>query len=510
MSSIAVGQERIERVLGYMLTKGNFNESSPNLPQRVAILGEANHANQSGLTPNVAQQITSSQQAGQLYGFGSPIHQKSLIYFPSSGGGIGGIPVDVYPQAAAGGATFRIQTLTVTGTATAGGTHYVKIDGRTNVNGQYYAVNIASGDTATQIATKIYNAINAVLGSPVTAALDSPPSGLLTLTTKWKGLTAQSVSIEMDTNSTSIGITYAVAQTTAGIGTPDIAPALTAFGNIWYTWVSSGYGTVTAVMDSLEAFNGVPDKTNPTGRYAGIVFKPIIACIGDTSDDPSTITDARKTQLTIAICPAPASKGLPCEAAANYIVLAARQSQDNPHLDISGAYLPDMPVPADGNIGSMASYTFRDSIVKKGCSTVDLVSGKYQVQSFITTYHPDGEIPPQFRYCRNLQIDFNVRYGYYLLELVNVVDHAICADADVVSATNTIKPKQWKGILSNYALDLQKRALIADSPFMQDSTTVNISTTNPDRLETFFRYKRTGYLRIASSTAEAGFNFGSV
>jgi hypothetical protein len=45
---------------------------------------------------------------------------------------------------------------------------------------------------------------------------------------------------------------------------------------------------------------------------------------------------------------------------------------------------------------------------------------------------------------------------------------------------------------------------------MKDSILVGISATNPDRIETFFRYKRSGFVRIASTTAEAGFNFGTL
>ena len=88
--------------------------------------------------------------------------------------------------------------------------------------------------------------------------------------------------------------------------------------------------------------------------------------------------------------------------------------------------------------------------------------------------------------------------------------YAIAADADIVRVSGVIKPKQWTQIVNGYAEDLGKRALIADIPFMQSSIVVNISTTNPDRLETFFRYKRTGVARISSTTAEAGFNFGSL
>ena len=158
----------------------------------------------------------------------------------------------------------------------------------------------------------------------------------------------------------------------------------------------------------------------------------------------------------------------------------------------------------------MAVYTNRDAIVKKGCSTVNLVASAYQIQDFVTTYHPLGENPPQYRYCRNLNLDWNVRYGYYLLELANVVDHAIANDDDTVVADNIIKPKVWKSILDEYANDLSLRGLIVQTSFMQDSIVVTLSTTNPDRLETFFRYKRSGFARIASTTAQAGFNFGTL
>ena len=147
--------------------------------------------------------------------------------------------------------------------------------------------------------------------------------------------------------------------------------------------------------------------------------------------------------------------------------------------------------------------------MKKGCSTVDLVSGKYQVKDFVTTYHPDGEIPPAFRYVRNLFLDWNVRYGYLLLEQIHVVNHVIADNDDTVNTNNVIKPKQWKQILQGYAEDLVGRALIVDADFMKDSITVDLSDTNPDRLETYFKYKRSGIARISSTVAEAGFNFGS-
>jgi phage tail sheath gpL-like len=505
MASDAVGTERISRVVGYKIKAKDFSTSSPNLPQRIVILGEANEANQATLDVS-AKEITSAQQAGQLYGYGSPIHTMMRILRPISGDGVGGIPTIVIPQAKAVGAAAKVMDITPSFTTITGnGTHTLKVAGRYGVDYIFYDINIVTTDTVASIAIKIADAINAILGSPVLATSSATKA---TATAKWNGLTSNDISITVDTNGDSLGITYAVTLITAGSGTPTIAAALALFGSNWNTIVVNGYGTVASIMTALENFNGIPDPEVPTGRYVGIIMKPFIAITGSTAEDPTTITDPRLANVTIAIAPAPLSAGLPMEAAANMAVLFARVAQDTPHLDVSGKAYPDMPTPLV--IGAMSDYNNRDAFVKKGCSTVDLVAGRFVVQDFVTTYHPVGENPPQFRYCRNLMLDFNVRYGYYLLEQINVVDHSIANDNDVVSAAKVIKPKQWIQIVSKYSEDLVKRALIVDAQFLTDSLQVSISTTNPDRLETTFRYKRSGYVRIASTTAEAGFNFGTL
>jgi len=502
MASNAVGSERVSRIVGYKLTTGDFSNSTPNLPMRIAILAEANSANQSGLETD-ATEVTSAQQAGDLWGYGSPIYHIMRILRPISGGGVGGIPTVVYANAEVAGSTAKVLELTPSGVATGNGTHTVKIAGRTGIDAEFYDINIETGDTTDDITAKITDAVNNVLGSPVTA-VDTTYE--VQLTSKWKGLTADELTVTVDTNDNDLGITYATVSTASGSGTPDVSGALAQFGNEWNTIVINGYSTATSVMSALESFNGIPDPNNPTGRYVGTTFKPFVAVTGSTADDPSSITDARKTEVTIAIAPAPLSKGFTFEAAANMVALWSRQAQDNPHLDVAGRDYPDMPTPI--SIGSMANYDNRDSFVKKGCSTVDLVAGKYKVQDFVTTYHPVGEVVPQFRYCRSLIQDWNVYYGYWLRELANVVDHAIANDNDTVTASTVIKPKTWKQVLYSYADNLATRSLISDPDFMKESLTVNISTTNPDRFETFFKYKRSSFVRIASTTAEAGFNFG--
>lgn len=500
---MALGDEIVSRIVGYSLTPGNFTESSPNLPIRIGILAEANTANQADLDVTTPTQITSLAQAATLGGFGSPIYQIAKILFPS----IGGIPVWVYPQAAAVGASSKQYRVTVTGTATSGGTHYIVIAGRYAVSGQSYGINIEEGDTASDIHEKIADVVNGVLGSPMDA---SDSTYYVHLTSKWKGLTAEGINVEIDQNNTDLGITYSVQSITTAAGTPDIGDSLDLFGNNWVTHVINSYGLVTTTMDTLETFNGTPviGQSPASGRYLPTVFKPFLAYSGSVLEDPSTITSTRANELTIKVSPAPLSDGLAMEAAANDCLLAALRAQNAPQLDTIGQAYPDMPTP--DAIGLMSSFEERQRMLLRGCSTVDLVNGAYVIQDPATTYHPDGEIPPQWRYARIIVIDWNVRFTYLYQENINVVDHYIANDNDVTSASGVVKPKIWKAILADMAEDLVLRGLIVDAPFMVSSITVGISTVNPDRLQTFFRYKRSGVVRVSDTTVEAGFNTGTL
>lgn len=510
MLSDAIGLERLSRIVGYKLTGGDFSPTSPNLPQRIAIIGQANTANQAGLDL-APKQITSAKLAGDTYGYGSPIHQVSRILKPVFGDGVGGIPVYAYPQVEPTGGAAKVTTLTVTGTATSNGTHTVVINGRSSIDGVSYSFSVSTGDTAAQIATKVQDVVASVLAAPCGAVATGPE---VAFTSKWKGQDSDVLVVSIDNGGDGLGLTYAFASTTPGSGvTNTVGNSLALFGEDWNTIVVNCYTLdETAVLEALETFNGRPDATNPTGRYSGEIMKPFVSLVGTNSASTSigvNYTDTRKNEVTNAICVAQAANAFPCEIAANYALLFAKVSQNTPHLDIGGSYLPDVPLGSQTGYNDMQSYDFRDQVAKQGCSTAYVVNGQYQVQDFLTTYRPDGESVPQYRYARNLMLDYNVRFGYYLLEQINVIDHAIVNDDDVVNAQKVIKPKQWIGIVNQYAEDLSNRALIADPSFMQDSIQVAISSTNPDRLETFFRYKRSGIVRISSTTAEAGFNFGS-
>ena len=411
----------------------------------------------------------------------------------------------IIPQVTDEAATATVHEWTVTGTATENATHKFVIAGRKDVDFVGYDYSIVKGDDPTAIAAKIADAINGVLGSPVTA---SAAAGVLTLTTKWKGETSAELKTRVSTGTKPAGITYSQSSSTDGAGAVDLANALEHFNNVWYTSVINPYGE--AQLDTLEQYNGIPDPENPTGRYQGTVFMPFMAYFGSTLDDKdalAAITDdaARVEQVTNVLCPAPKSEGFPWEAAANAVRVFARIMQDTPQLDINNKSYPDMPVPENGAIGDMSTYNNRDFLVKKGCSTVVLDNGSYKVQDFVTTYHPAGESPLQYAYARNLNLDWNISFTYRAVENVSVKDHVLIADGQVTGADKAITPAEWKAVLSTVFENLAERALLNDPEFSKKSLQVQRSTDNPDRFETSFRYRRTGIARIESTDVEAGF-----
>lgn len=501
--STAISTSLRTRAVGYNILPQVFNPTSNALPMRIALLGEPNTTEEATLD-TTPYQLTSAQEAGERYGFGSPLYQMARILFPVNGGGVGAIPVVVYPQEY-GTQTATTIDLGITGTATKTVTHSLKINGRDSIDGKRFDYTVTVGDDAASVITSIVNCVAGVLASPLSAASDT---GKVVFTSKWKGLTSVGCNVEVITYGDSAGIVYATTSTSAGTGSPSITEAITAFGNEWNTIVINPYGTVT--FSELETANGTP--ISMTGKYTPTVFKPFIALAGTTEDDKDdlvaiTNAAARKDQVTNVLCPAPLSAGMPFEVAANVAVLLAVQSNDNPHLGIGGKSYPDMPTPSDGIIGDMADILNRNFCKVRGCSTVLLENGKYTIQDFVVTYAPDGDITPKFQEVRDLIVDWNIGYRWKIIVIRDIQDKTVVTNASPTRVDNTITPAQVKGLLRGMFNESAADALINDVEFSLLSSVVAINGTNPARLDITFKYKRTSVANQVSTTAAVDFSY---
>lgn len=508
--STAVAPNRVAAGNGFNDIPGNFASGTPDLPAIIAIFGEANTNNQSGLT-TAPVQIISAKTASDAFGNGSPIHRVASILFPQSGGGTAA-EVWAYPQLAAGGSVASVSTLTFTGTATSGGVLPIYIAGRDNVSGQYYSINVATGDTPTQIGVKAWNAINGCLGGPTIA---TKAAGVVTLTAKWTGLTSNDISLSVDSvKAAAMGVTVAIAlNTTPGSGSPAVSGSLALIGNKWVTHILSCYALeVTSILSEYETWNGIPSKTNPTGRFDGMIFKPTIAYSGTLADDPTVTTDGRSANCTNSAAVAPLSAGLPMEAAANRVKLEADNLINNPELSLLNIPYPDMPLPAAGSaIPAMCSYSIRDVYVNKGCSTVDIVNGVYTCKDSITTYHPAGELPPIYSRTRDIYLDMEYAYGYKDMESIYLTGKVIVSDKDlgkITDATNVTSPKLWTAKVFDFIDAVVTKKWFTDAAFMKSSVVVQLDPNNPARINTTNNAKRTSVAGISSTTTSFGFNFG--
>jgi hypothetical protein len=174
-----------------------------------------------------------------------------------------------------------------------------------------------------------------------------------------------------------------------------------------------------------------------------------------------------------------------------------------------GKKLRDMPAPALGVIGDMANYLVRDDLVTNGCSTCTYNDG-YIIENALVFRRPPEQNPLaiDFSDLRDINIDKNVKYNYKIMETLYLKNKTLVNDSDIVTVTNTIKPKTWKAILFSMFDELVKLAVIADPDYSKASTVVAISGTDPKRINTTFFYKRTGTADKTATIAKAGFNFG--
>jgi len=152
------------RQLGITTTYQNLRGGTfQNLPQRIAIFGQGATASVGFSTAKWT--APSPQAAADRYGAGCPIHNSLLALIPQEGGGIGSIPVDVFPLA--DGTTAAAGEIVPSGTATAAKTYYARIGG---VKSKGFVVAAGALNVST-VLLAMYNAIAAVPEMPVTLDL---------------------------------------------------------------------------------------------------------------------------------------------------------------------------------------------------------------------------------------------------------------------------------------------------------------------------------------------------
>jgi phage tail sheath gpL-like len=468
------------------------------LPQHIAILAQGASASAGYSLEPV--RITSAADAAEDFGFGSPIHLIALELFPPTGGGVGSIPVTVFPLEDDYDAGLpSVGQITPVGVATVAVTYWVRIAGILSA-----PFTIAVGDTTAVIVGKLAAAVNAILQMPAIAA--NVASTHITLTSKWAGASANDIHLEVvDSNGRTPNgeVTFTVVQPTGGAADPDVATALENLGSTWITMIVNGLGP-----NNTPAFNALAAAGE--GRWDQLVRRPFIAFTGQgiaSVNTAVTIPSARKTDRVNCQLVSPGSVHLPLQIAAAQVREIAKVANNNPPTDYGSRRVTTL---LPGLDGIQWDWAERDLAVKAGSSTIELKNGLVCVSDAVTMYHPDGEIPPAYRYVVDIVKLMNIIFNIDLEFNTPAWDGApLIPDDQPTVNPNARKPSGAKAAVNRILDSLGLEAIISDPAGAKASTVANINSSNPKRLDLSTTVKLSGNANIISIDLNFGFFFGT-
>lgn len=490
--STAIDNSAVARVVGI---KTNFKDLRAGrvlyLPQRIAIVGQGSSTATYATTK---QQVTSAYQAGSLYGFGSPIHLAVMQLFPANGDGVGTIPVTIYPLEDHASGVVATGSITPSGAATGTGSFKIKIN-----NIESSAFSVANGDTVANITAKIHTAIASNVNMPMVSTDNSTD---VSLTSKWKGASANDLHIEIVPTSTdNTGVTFGMTQPTGGANNPDVDTALAQVGNVWETMLLNCMDIAdTATLDKYNVFG--------EGRWGALVRKPLVVFTGNTAStvaSATSISDSRKLDRVNAQLVCPGSKDLPFVIASRQLAKIAVIANNNPAHDYASQKATGINAGADS---VQWNYVDRDLAVKAGSSTIEVKDGVVNISDTVTFYHPEGDLTPAYRYVVDIVKLQNIIFNVDLIFASDSWDGAPL----IPDNQPTVNPAAKKPVMAVAALgvlldDLALQALISDPETAKTNTQAVISSSNAKRLDVATVVQLSGNTNIISVDLDFGFYF---
>jgi len=470
----------------YKLGLGAVSGVAPLLEQKIAILAEANTANQTEGAQDGGMLVPiTSKEVALKFGYGSPAHKTAMIFIDQLSVGVG-LKYFFVPE---GSGTKTGTVLTGTGaTITKTGTLIL------NISGELVSIGLVKDDTLAEVLANIKTAINALINLPVLVSTASPTT-FVDIDSKWLGQSSAVINASVYSND-SEGITFAAVKTP---GTGEVIPTaeLAKYQNDWYvhTLNTLGEGAADAILDEFQTFNGTPAAGS--GKYAPENMTPSVFWTATDTAVLATlqaVTSSRLDYNTNTYVPLPNAQDMPFMNAANALGIFVKKSNGDPKQDILQDAIPGATPPIDGDVGDIINYTFRDALVKAGCSTIEYREDTYYAGDIVTTYHPEGETDPIFRYVRDIMLAFNIinQFKAYNLTQKNKTVAPQALPAARITAANLYRA----GVLNEIIRPFVQAGYIADFDYAKEQLNVSINASNAGRFDALSPNLITSLLRI--------------
>lgn len=363
------GYSDSNRVPGFYFNLDNSKANTASVTRRVLIVGQMVSGTgvsgvasiSAGYSDAVAKYGASSQCAAMVKAYRALDTQGELWVLPLA---------DTTAGVQASG------TFTISGTATAAGTLSLY------VGDQLISVGVASGDTATVVATNAVAAAGDVSGLPVTV---TSAAGVVTVKAVNKGQagndTLLGVSLLGTAGGQSVpsGLTVVASAMTGGATNPtNLATVLASQGERVYDLIIHPYtdsGSLTAFKNWLDSTSG---RWSPVAQLYGHAITAYRGTYGNATAFGLTQNDPHAT-----IMPVSDSPSSPLIWAAQIGAQVAMSMRTNPALPVTDLALTVMP-PTDAGRFIMDE---RNSLLYDGLSTFTVDdSGTVYIERLVTTY----------------------------------------------------------------------------------------------------------------------------
>lgn len=489
--------------------KQQNQQTAANLrPEIIVCIGQA----QTGKNVDTSKLYLASgnpDDAGVVFGFGSPLHRQARKLFPKAGNGS---KVETYylPVAAPENGAAAVKTITVTvaetgikktvngyfrfkdqifeaaadvagKVATNAHNNPAKAPRGTILNSYEitkYPFSLSKGMTAAKVAEVIKEALDDYLELPFTMAASN---GVLTLTSKWVGSDSLfDFDIVDDSNEANpitqadCGVSFAIATATESAGVGSISDAALALltPELGVTRVVSQYATETVLDKLQDKFEAWHDGL--TAQYV-LCYSAIKA---PESEDVEGTYDL-----------------------ALLIENGNKRRNDSINVQLVGDF---------GELRTL-EYGERDRLLKAGYShLIRLADGAYKLMDLSTFYHPVGNSNPLYRFDRDVTVVGNIAYDlmYCFRDTEEWKSVIIAADGDVTTNPDVRTLKDVKAAVNTRISLLGLAGMIANYKKAQENTQVEIDQSNPNRLNINPKFEITGVGRIFDFTNFIGFYFG--
>ncbi len=325
------------------------------------------------------------------------------------------------------------------------------------------------------------------------------PASALTLTSNWKGASANDLVVEVVGDS--VGAVFTIAQPSGGLANPDPTPALNAVGNVWETLCLNCLNIEdTTALDTYQTWG--------EGRWGELVHKPLVVFTGNTEADVTTakaIASARPSDRVNAQLVAPGSPNLPFVVAARQLARIAKVANNNPPTGYQAQKATGLVPGADG---VQWDYLQRDQAVKAGSSTVEVVDTVINIGDVVTFWRPTGEEPPAYRYVNDIVKLQNIIFNLALIFAAPEWAAApLIPDDQPTVNPNARKPRSAKAAVNVLLDQLGLQAIISDPKTAKKATTSVINAQNPKRLDVGVKVALSGNTNIKDVDLRFGFFF---